>query len=93
MELALEVDLLDAGLDLLARPGRAAWRGAVGREVDAELLGGAQQLVVLLGDLEPGAVVAHRLHVERERLHLLQSTLNDSGMDGSGMFSPLTIAS
>ena len=51
-QLALDVDRLGALLELLGV--RVARRGAqaVGREVDAELLRGAEQLVVLLGDLD-----------------------------------------
>src|ERR671925_1053806 len=45
------------------------------REVDTELLGGPQQLVVLLAHLDLLALVGEDVHVERERLHLLQQHL------------------
>ena len=48
--------------------------GADAGEVDAELLGGAQQLVVLLADLDR-ALVGDEVGVEREALDLLQQHL------------------
>src|SRR5439155_24916444 len=55
------------------RPQRAR------REVDAELLGGAEQLVVLLAYLDLLALVREDVDVERERLHLLQQHLERLG--------------
>src|SRR5439155_510338 len=46
-----------------------------GRQVDAELLRRAKQLVVLLAHLDVGALFREHVHVERERLHLLQQHL------------------
>ena len=92
-QLAVGVDDLLALLDLLAcrrarrRPQRA------GREVDAELFRGAEQLVVLLADLDLAAVLGDHLTSSARDCISLSSTLNDSGIDGSAMFSPLTIAS
>ena len=57
-----------------------------------ELLRGAQQLVVLLAHLDR-ALLGDQVDVQAEALDLLQRTLNDSGTDGSGMFSDLTIDS
>ena len=50
-----------------------------GREVDAELLRGAEQLVVLLAHLDLAALLGEHVHVERERLHLLQQHLEGLG--------------
>ena len=55
----------------LARRGADAG----GREVDPELLGGAEQLVVLLAHLDLAALVREDVDVERERLHLLEQHL------------------
>ena len=50
-----------------------------GREVDAELLRGAEQLVVLLADLDLAALLGEDVDVERERLHLLEQHLERLG--------------
>ena len=63
--------------------GRLVGRLAVGRahagEVDAELLGGAQQVVVLLAHLGARALLGDDVDVERQRLHLLQQHLERLG--------------
>src|SRR2546423_3929532 len=46
-----------------------------GREVDAELLGCAEELVVFLAHLDGRSLVGLDPHVQRERLHLLQQHL------------------
>ena len=54
------------------------WRrsgGAHAREVDAELLGGAQQVVVLVAHLGASALLGDDVDVERQRLHLLEQHL------------------
>ena len=62
---------------------RLVGRLAVGRahagEVDAELLGGAQEVVVLLAHLGAGALLGDDVDVERERLHLLEEHLERLG--------------
>src|SRR5207247_308241 len=70
-ELAVLVDALLALLELLGGrlPRGRAERAR--REVDAELLRGAEQLVVLLAHLDRLALVGAHVHVERERPHLL----------------------
>ena len=45
------------------------------REVDAELLGGAQQVVVLVAHLRALALLGDDVDVERQRLHLLEQHL------------------
>ncbi len=59
--------------------GGLVGRLAVGRahagEVDAQLLGGAQEVVVLLAHLGAGALLGDDVDVERQRLHLLQEHL------------------
>src|SRR5436190_1245660 len=74
-QLAVLVDALLALLQLLG--GRLAADGPqrAGREVDAELLGRAQELVLLLAHLDLAALVGEHVHVERKRLHLLQQDL------------------
>src|SRR4051812_20069297 len=74
-QLAVLVDALLALLQLLG--GRLAADGPqrAGREVDAELLGRAQELVLLLAHLDLAALVGEHVHVERKRLHLLQQHL------------------
>src|SRR5919197_5816152 len=74
--------LVDALLALLGLLGGGLPRGGAERarrEVDAELLGGPQQLVVLLAHLDLLALVGEDVHVERERLHLLQQHLERLG--------------
>ena len=58
-------------------PRRGAERA--GREVDAELLGRAEQLVVLLAHLDLAALLREDVDVEAERLHLLQQHLEGLG--------------
>ena len=77
---------------LLLLVGGAVAVGAHPGEVDAEFLGRAEELVVLLADLDL-ALLGDEVGVERQAWISLRSTLNDSGIDGSGMFSDLTIAS
>src|SRR3954471_8857629 len=68
------------GLDLLLRlVGRVGGRLADPGEVDAELLGCAQEFVVLVADLHAAALLGADVHVERERLHLLQEDLERLG--------------
>src|SRR4051794_26099335 len=74
--------LVDALLALLGlfRGGLAADRPeGAGRQVDAELLGCAEKLVLLLAHLDLGPGVGEHVHVERERLHLLQEHLEGLG--------------
>src|SRR5438067_1872207 len=59
--------------------GSVATRGADAREVDAELLGGAQQVVVLVADLDSCALLGADVDVERQRLHLLEQHLEGLG--------------
>ena len=73
------VDALLALLGLLGRRLAADRAERAGREVDAELLGGAQELVLLLAHLDLAALVGEHVHVERERLHLLQQHLEGLG--------------
>src|SRR5690349_5061094 len=83
-ELAVGVEAVDALLDLL---GAGLARGGAqgpGREVDAELLRGAQQLVVLLPDLDLAAALGEDVDVEPEGLHLLQQHLEGLGDRGLG---------
>ena len=61
--------------------------------VDAELLGGAEHVLVQLAHLDLLAGVGEDLDVEQRLCISLISTLKLSGMPGSGMFSPLTMAS
>src|SRR2546430_8044501 len=78
-QLAALVDAILALLELLARG--LARRGAerARREVDPELLRRAEQLVVLLPDLDFPAVLGDDADVERQRLHLLQEHLERLG--------------
>src|SRR5918999_1409794 len=78
-ELAFVLGVRAALLDLLGR--RLARRGAdrARREVDAELLGRAEELVVLLADLDLAALVREHLDVEAQRLHLLEQDLEALG--------------
>ena len=62
---------LGLGLHRLA----AVAGGAHAREIDAELLGGAQQVVVLVAHLGAGALLGDDVDVERQRLHLLEQHL------------------
>ena len=55
--------------------------------------GGPEEVLVGPLHLDRGAVAGQHLDVQAQGLHLLDQHLNDSGMPGSGMFSPLTIAS
>src|SRR3954447_18839130 len=74
--------LVDALLALLGlfRGGLATDRAErAGRQVDAELFGRAEKLVLLLAHLDLGAGVGEHVHVERERLHLLQEHLEGLG--------------
>ena len=68
---------------VLGAVGRLVGRLAVGRahagEVDAELLGGAQQVVVLVAHLGARALLGDDVDVERQRLHLLQQHLERLG--------------
>src|SRR5438309_9096678 len=78
-QLAALVDPLLALLELL--PGRLA-RGCAqraGREVDPELLRGAEQAVVLRPHLDLAALLAEDGYVEGERLHLFQQHLERLG--------------
>src|SRR5205085_5397736 len=78
-QLAVLVDALLALLRLLRRRLAADRAERAGREVDAELLGGAQELVLLLAHLDLAALVGEDVHVERKRLHLLQQHLEGLG--------------
>src|SRR5205823_8102771 len=71
-ELAVLVDAVLPLVDLLRRrlPGSGAERAR--REVDAELLRSAEQLVVLLAHLDLAAVLRDDADVQRQRLHLLE---------------------
>ena len=62
---------------LVAAPRPA--QGAHAREVDAELLGGAQQVVVLVAHLGALALLGDDVDVERQRLHLLEQHLEGLG--------------
>ena len=53
--------------------------GAHAGEVDAELLGGAQQVVVLVAHLGALALLGDDVDVERQRLHLLEQHLERLG--------------
>ena len=53
--------------------------GAHAGEVDAELLGRAQQVVVLVAHFGAGALLGDDVDVERQRLHLLQEDLEGLG--------------
>src|SRR5919197_4448705 len=77
--LARLVDPLLAFLSLLGGrlPGRRPQRAR--RKIDPELLGRPQELVVLLAYLDLLALVREDVHVERERLHLLQQHLERLG--------------
>src|SRR4051812_42226047 len=55
--------------------GGLAVGGADAGEVDAELFGGAQQVVVFVAHLGAGAVVGDDVDVQRQGLHLLQKDL------------------
>ena len=59
--------------------GRLAVGGAHARQVDAELLGRAQQVVVLLAQLGALALLGDHVDVERQRLHLLEQDLERLG--------------
>src|SRR3954447_25332944 len=61
-----------------APPPRPA-AGAHAGEVDAELLGGPQQVVVLVAHLGARALLGDHVDVERQRLHLLQEHLEGLG--------------
>ena len=78
-QLAVDVDPLLSFLGLLG--GRLAADGPerAGREVDAELFRGAEQLVLLLAHLDLAALVREDVDVEGERLHLLQEHLERLG--------------
>ena len=69
---------------LLGLVGGLAVGGAHARQVDAELLGGAQQVVVLVAHLDAGALLGAHVHVERQRLHLLQEHLEGLRDGGLG---------
>src|SRR4051794_23163072 len=67
-ELAVRVDAVLALLDLLGA-GLARRRAQrAGREIDAQLLRGAQQLVVLLAHLDLAAALGQDVDVERQGL-------------------------
>jgi hypothetical protein len=53
-------------------------------DVDAELLGGAEDVLVELAHLDLGAVVGEHLDVDAERLHLLHEHLEALGHAGLG---------
>ena len=78
---------------LVGRGLAVAAVGAHARELDAELLGGAEQVVLLLAHLDALALLGDHVGVERQAWISFSRTLNDSGIEGSGMFSPLTIDS
>ena len=59
--------------------GGRAVAGAHAGEVDAELLGRAQQVVVLVAHLGARALLGDHVDVERQRLHLLQEHLEGLG--------------
>ena len=61
------------------RPRRRAVAGAHAGEVDAELLGRAQEVVVLVAHLGARALLGDDVDVERQRLHLLQQDLEGLG--------------
>src|SRR5690606_3673976 len=72
----------------VARPGRTshlfdAARLAPG-QVDAELLGSAEDLLVALAQVDLGAVAGEHLDVQAERLHLLDEHLEGLGDAGLG---------
>src|SRR5919202_4936394 len=76
---ALGLNLL---LGLLALDGLVvglAVGGPHAREVDAELLGGPEQVVVLLAQLGLLALLGDDVDVERQRLHLLEQDLEGLG--------------
>src|SRR5207244_7020781 len=64
--LARLVDSLLALLGLFSRRRPCGRAQRARREIDAELLGGPQQLVVLLAHLDLLALVGEDVHVERE---------------------------
>ncbi len=70
------------GLRLCLLVGRRLAVAAVGahaRELDPELLGGAQQVVLLLAHLDALALLGDDVGVERQRLDLLQQDLERLG--------------
>src|SRR5215211_6934162 len=72
----LRLAALPLALDLLLALVRSpAVGGSDAREIDAELLGGAQEVVVLVAHLDATALLGAYVHVERERLHLLEQHL------------------
>src|SRR6188472_46453 len=73
--------LLGLVLGLLGRRlvGLGAVAGAHAGEVDAELLGGAQEVVVLVAHLGALALLRDDVDVERQRLHLLEQDLERLG--------------
>ena len=64
----------------LASPSPPSPAGSAhAREVDAELLGGAQQIVVFVAHLGALALLGDDVDVERQRLHLLEQHLEGLG--------------
>ena len=62
-------------------------------DVDAELLGRPVHVLVDLSDLDSAPSALKTSTLRQSACISLMSTLKLSGMPGSGMFSPLTIAS
>jgi hypothetical protein len=62
-----------------ASSAAGAVAGAHAREVDAQLLGRAQQVVVLVAHLGALALLGDDVDVERQRLHLLEEDLEGLG--------------
>ena len=71
--------LVGLGVSSAGDVGDVASRGAHAGQVDAELLGGAQQVVVLVAHLGAGALLGDHVDVERQRLHLLEQDLERLG--------------
>ena len=65
----------------------------VAAQVEPELLGGLEDVLVLFLELDLLAVSPMISTSRHSDCISLTRTLNDSGMPGSGMFSPLTMAS
>ena len=76
-----------------ASEGRLRRCPARGGQVDTEFLGGPEDVFVELAHLDLLAVVESTSTLRHSACISLMSTLKLSGMPGSGMFSPLTMAS
>ena len=62
-------------------------------QVDAELLRSAEDVLVGVTHLDGHTVAGQHLHVQAERLHLLDEHLEGLGNAGLGDVLPLTMAS